>query len=148
MFMMQPAMITHAQATVDFELQTIEGKTVKLSDYRGKNVILNFWAYWCPPCKEEIPTLQKFYNEREENFVLLTVSPIERDSDLEKIKSFAQQHNMTFPILIDSKGTVSNQYRILTIPTTFFINPNGDIVHKYIGPLSNEQLHTIIHQMR
>jgi peroxiredoxin len=145
---MQPAMIAHSQAAVDFELTTLDGKVVKLSDYRGKNVILNFWAYWCPPCREEMPVLQKFYDEREGNFVLLTVSPTEKDSDYDKIKNFSQQQKMTFPILVDTKGTISNQYRILSIPTTFFINPNGDVVHKYIGPLSSEQLHNIIHQMR
>ncbi|GGE62601.1 peroxiredoxin family protein [Priestia taiwanensis] len=136
------------QSAQDFELKTIEGKSIQLSDYRGKNVIVNFWAHWCPPCKEEIPVLQKFYEEREENFVLLTVSPMERAADVEKMKSFVTQYNMTFPVLIDMKGEVSNSYRVLTIPTTFFINPNGDIVHKQIGPLSSEQLYNIVHQMR
>ncbi|KAB2329748.1 redoxin domain-containing protein [Cytobacillus depressus] len=120
----------------DFELKTLEGKTVKLSDFRGKKVMLNFWATWCPPCKAEMPAMQKFNEESGDKIVILAVN-IDPEYD---VAGFAKQMNIHFPILLDEKDEVNKTYKILTIPTTFFINEKGMIAHKHLGAMTIEMM--------
>ncbi|WP_066049343.1 peroxiredoxin family protein [Robertmurraya korlensis] len=120
------------EAAPDFELKTLEGKTVKLSDYRGKKVIVNFWATWCPPCKAEMPDIQKYYNDAGENVEILAVN-IDPQYDVQK---FVREANVTFPVLLDSKDEVNTLYRILTIPTTYFIDQDGIIRSKYLSVMT------------
>ncbi|MDZ5472749.1 TlpA disulfide reductase family protein [Bacillus sp. 31A1R] len=120
----------------DFELKNLEGKTVKLSDYAGKKVMLNFWATWCPPCKAEMPDMQKFYKEAGDDIVILAVN-IDPQYD---VAGFAKEMNISFPILLDEKDKVSTVYKILTIPTTYFIDEKGIIRHKYLSALPIEKM--------
>ena len=125
------------QYAPDFTLQTLEGKKVKLSDYRGKKVILNFWATWCPPCKEEIPHMEKYYKSlnKKDNVEVVAVNLTSADKSKEYIKEFAESYDITYPILLDKKGEQQKQYEIVTIPTTFFINEAGQIKQKAVGPM-------------
>ncbi|WP_185806871.1 peroxiredoxin family protein [Bacillus salinus] len=116
----------------DFELQTLDGKLVKLSDYQGKKVLLNFWATWCPPCKVEIPEMIRFYEENQEDIEILAVN-LDPKSD---VKAFANDYSMNFPILLDEGSRVQRMYQVLTIPTSYFIDTNGVIQIKHTGPLS------------
>ncbi|MGB9735379.1 MAG: peroxiredoxin family protein [bacterium] len=109
----------------DFTLRTIDNKTVKLSDYRGKVVFLNFWATWCPPCRMELPAMEKLYEKlKDQPFVMLAVNVDEADPD--GVRNFVRSMNLTFPVLLDD-GNVSKLYNINAIPTTFIIKKNGVI---------------------
>lgn len=120
----------------DFELKTLSGETVKLSSLKGKKVMLNFWATWCPPCKAEMPDMEKFYKEPGKDVVILAVNI---DPQLD-VKGFVKQYGITFPILLDEKDEVNESYQILSIPTTYFINSNGVIQNKYTGAMSLDSM--------
>lgn len=115
----------------DFQLTTLTGETVKLSDFKGKKIMLNFWATWCPPCKAEMPEMEKFSKQTPKDLVILAVN-IDPQND---VKGFADKNGITFPILLD-KTNVNETYQILSIPTTYFINSNGVIQNKYTGSMT------------
>lgn len=127
----------------DFELKTLSGDTIKLSDYRGKKVMLNFWATWCPPCKEEMPDMEKFHQANGEEVVILAVN-IDPQFNVEQ---FVSEMGITFPILLDEKDEVNSQYQILTVPTTYFIDKEGVIRHKYLTAMTEDVMKQYIDEM-
>ncbi len=109
----------------DFSLRTTDNAVVKLSDYRGKVVFLNFWATWCPPCRMELPSMERLYGQlKGQAFVILAVNVDESEPD--NVKNFAKSMNLTFPVLVDD-GNVSKMYNVNAIPTTFIIRKDGTI---------------------
>ncbi|MFD2045247.1 peroxiredoxin family protein [Ornithinibacillus salinisoli] len=110
----------------DFEITTLTGETVKLSDYRGERVMLNFWASWCGPCRTEMPAMQKFYEEKD--VTILAVNVTDSELSTNNVTEFIEELELSFPILMDEEGKVSDLYRIKPIPTTYFINSDG-LVH-------------------
>lgn len=120
----------------DFELKTLAGDQVKLSNLKGKKVMLNFWATWCPPCKEEMPAMEKFYKQGHKDLVILAVN-IDPQYD---VKGFAHKNGITFPILLDTNDQVNEKYQILSIPTTYFIDHNGIIQNKYTGAMNLDMM--------
>lgn len=120
----------------DFHLKTLDGDTVKLSDFKDKKVILNFWATWCPTCREGIPALNQFSNEAEHSVKILTVN-IDPSSD---VAGFVKEKNIVFPVLIDKKGKVTTAYGVMAVPTTFFIDEQGMVTQKVLGPISISKL--------
>ena len=109
----------------DFSLTTTDNNVVRLSDYKGKVVFLNFWATWCPPCRMELPSMEKLYAKmKNQPFVILAVNVDE--SDPENVKAFSKSMNLTFPVLIDD-GNVSKLYNVNAIPTSFIIRKDGTI---------------------
>ncbi len=115
----------------DFTLKDIHGHKHTLSDYRGKYVFLNFWATWCPPCRDEMPSMQKVYDTwNKKDYVMLAVNINENRA---KVKRFAQENGYTFPILIDNDGKIASRYGIRGIPATFFIDKQGNVVKKIVG---------------
>lgn len=127
----------------DFELNNLTGEKVRLSDYQGKKVVLNFWATWCAPCKKEMPDLQKYYEKAGDDVVILAVN-IDPQYD---VADFAKKMNTQFPILLDDKDEVNNLYQIMTIPTTYFIDENGLIQNKYLTSLTTEKLKIFVDNM-
>ncbi|WP_428908464.1 peroxiredoxin family protein [Niallia sp. Krafla_26] len=127
----------------DFELKTLSGDTVKLSDYRGKKVMLNFWATWCPPCKEEMPDMEQFYQKNSEDIVILAVN-IDPQFN---VQEFVTDMGLTFPILLDEKDVVNSQYQVLTVPTTYFIDEKGIIRHKYLTAMTQDIMKKYIDEM-
>ena len=116
---------------IDFTLTDINGKSHTLSAYKDKVFLLNFWASWCPPCREEMPSMQKMYDTWDKNkFILLAVNV---DEGREKAKEFAQKNGYTFPILIDSERKVSKNYEVSGIPTTYLIDEKGRILQRVVG---------------
>ncbi len=118
----------------DFTLPALGASDVRLSQYRGQPVLLTFAASWCPACREEAPYQQALHAQYPELVVVL-VDSNEQES---VVRGFADEFGMTFPVLLDASGTVSLRYRIFSIPTSFFIDPNGVIQYAYIGGLSPE----------
>ena len=131
---------TRPVPAVDFSLASIDGKQVRLSELRGKAVLLNFWATWCPPCKAEMPDLQALYRENGEthNFVIVAVD-VEEESAL--AQTFAKQYGLTFPVLADPDGRVSNdRYFIRTLPTSFIIDRAGNVRYQWSGQQSRASM--------
>lgn len=125
----------------DFELTTLDGKKVKLSDYQGKKVIVNFWATWCPPCKAEMPHMQNYYEDfaEEENVEILAVNLTSGDSE-EKVNDFVRDFGLTFPIPMDTEGVVGQTYEAITIPTSYMIDTKGRIQNKIVGPMDEQMI--------
>jgi peroxiredoxin len=121
----------------DFELKNLEGETVKLSDYRGKLVFLNFWAVWCPYCVKEMPDLDRTHQKfaKEGKAVVLAVDSGE---DRQTVKEFIDKKNFTLPVLLDETGEVSAMYGIGGIPVTFIVNPDGTL-YNVISGATNER---------
>lgn len=131
-----------------FTLTNLEGDPVKLSDYQGKVVLLNFWAAWCPPCKAEMPAfdaLQQAYQG--DDLVILAVNTTYQD-DLAAAQEFVVENNLSFPVLLDMDGKVSNAYQILAMPSTFFIDRDGIIQQVIIGgPMSETLIQTQVRKL-
>ncbi|MCZ0755729.1 TlpA family protein disulfide reductase [Anoxybacillus sp. J5B_2022] len=127
----------------DFVLKTLNDEQIRLSQLRGKPVIINFWATWCPPCQREMPDLEKFYNDYKQHVEFLSVNLTSQDSR-EKVAPFLQQYGITFPVVLDTKGKILKLYNIQTIPTTYILDKNGVIRKKVLGPLTYKQLQEII----
>ena len=111
----------------DFVLDSLEGRTVRLFNLRGKFVLINFWATWCIPCKMEMPSLESLYRRfRSDKFELLAIS---NDMFGEKVvRPYVEANRYDFTVLIDSKLQASNLYGIVTLPTTFLIDPEGNVI--------------------
>ena len=117
-----------------FTLVSLEGDEVSLEDFLGQPVLINFWATWCPPCREEMPDIQDAYEEyADEGFVVLGVDVGETASEAEGAQ---REMGLTFPILLDSDEEVSDIYRVRAFPTSFFVDVNGVIQAKYEGSMS------------
>lgn len=116
-----------------FELPSLSGGKLNLTDYRGKVVFINFWATWCGTCKVEMPSMEKLYRRfKDQGLEMLTIS-IDKDQSL--IKPFMDQYNLTFPVLLDPKSDVAKKkYKTTGVPETFIIDQQGIIRHKAIGP--------------
>ncbi|MBM7622058.1 peroxiredoxin [Bacillus tianshenii] len=124
----------------DFELTTLEGEKMKLSDYKGKKIILNFWATWCPPCKAEMPHMQEFYEKNSDEIEILAVNLTNVDKGQDAIKGFVEEYGLTFEIPLDEEGMIGMQYQAFTIPTSYVIDSNGIIQKKVVGPMDEEMM--------
>ena len=134
----------------DFTLETLDGKKVSLSDYRGKKVILNFWATWCPPCKAEMPHMQSFYKKeaKKSNVEILAVNLTSEDRGKAAVAEFAKQYSLTFPILLDEDGTIGPKYQVATIPTTYIFNTDGTVHQKIIGPMDEQMMRQLVSELK
>ena len=120
---------------IDFSLNTVDGKVVKLSDLRGKVVLLNFWATWCPPCKAELPDLDALYREYGPEYDFVVVG-VDVEEDQATVRDFVQQNRLSYPLLLDGDGQVSNDtYSIRSLPTSMLIDRQGIIRDQWIGQI-------------
>ncbi|MCG3114961.1 MAG: TlpA family protein disulfide reductase [Candidatus Manganitrophus sp. SA1] len=119
------------------EAETLKGKTVSLNDYRGKVVLLTFWATWCEPCKKEMPEIQAAYERYEKDgLVVLAVNFGEK---LDTASSFAHHGKLTFPILLDRRANIAERFGVVSLPVTFFIDQDGIIRERVVGGTLTEQ---------
>lgn len=115
----------------DFILTDIHGKNLSLSSLKGRTVIINFWATWCPPCRAEMPSLNRLYKEyRTRGLVVLAIST---DTSANVVKGYLNKNPFDFTILLDTDNKVSRQFRVFSIPTSFLIDKNSVIIQRYIG---------------
>ena len=115
----------------DFSLKDAHGGSLSLSSLRGKVVLINFWATWCPPCKAEMPSMNRLYNEiRNRGFEVVAIST---DNSLSTVKDFLARNRIDFPVLFDETKSVTRQYHVFSMPTTFLIDRSGMIVEKFYG---------------
>lgn len=114
------------RAAPDFRLTTVDGKAERLSDLQGKTVLINFWATWCPPCRQEMPEIVKAYNDyKDKGF---TVVSVDEQEDLGTVQSWVTEFGMPFPVSLDTSGQVGETYHAgAQFPTSVFINPDGTI---------------------
>jgi len=129
----------------DFEVLNNEGGKVKLSDFFGKPIVVNFWATWCGPCQAELPEFQEAYNTYNGQIEFLMVNLTDGYGDtVEGVKKFVQDNAYTFPLYFDTGYSAANAYGIYSIPQTLFIDADGNIVKSYIGMMNKRTLEKYI----
>lgn len=131
----------------DFTVALLRGETLRLREQRGKAVMINFWATWCPPCREEMPAMERLYRRhRERGFVLLAVSV---DTDASLVKPFLEQHKLTFPVALDAKMDLANTYGVRALPASFLIDGHGYLAALALGPRAwdNRAAHALVEGM-
>ena len=121
----------------DFAFEDLEGNTVRLSELRGKPVLLNFWATWCPPCRKEIPDLQRFYEQYGDRITLLG---IDWGEDVEEVKRFLERYGATYTNLLDKDGKFFVRYRLTGLPTSYWIDEEGIIRGMWLGAMELEEM--------
>jgi len=121
----------------NFETVYLNGSKFELYELRGKPVILNFWATWCPPCVREMPNLQNFYDKHSNKIIVIGVNLGEKNTTIQK---FINKINVTFPIVLDKNKEIEKKYNLIIRPTTYFIDENGIIVDKKLGELKKEEI--------
>lgn len=136
--------VSEGSAAPDFELKTLSGDSMSLSSVKGKKVIINFWATWCPPCRSEMPDMQKIQDEHKDDVVVLAVNLTNSESSVDTVKSFVDELELTFPVLLDEKGKINNQFEVLSYPTSYFVDENGVIQTKFVGALSYDQMNKFL----
>ena len=116
---------------IDFELANLQGVKEKLSDYKGQVVFLNFWATWCGPCREEMPSMENLYRElKDEGFVILAVDLGEEKA---VVRDFVEEYGLTFPVVLDEDRKAGRAYGIQSIPTTYIVDRQGFILGRSLG---------------
>ncbi len=145
---------TDAIEAIDFTLQDQYGNIHTLSDYKGKTVFLNFWATWCPPCKEEMPDIEKLYlnyGQNQEDIIILSVAfpdndPLTDEGTSQEVIDFMHDNNYTYPALLNEDQTLAYQYNIRSFPTTYMIDKNGNIYGYLPGMMTYDIMVEIINQ--
>ena len=135
-------------AAPDFTLETLDGVPITLSDLRGKAVVVNLWASWCPPCRAEMPALQAAYEaDRERGLEIVAVDMTYQDSE-EDAQRFVKDFGLTFTIALDRDGMVARQYLLRALPSTFFVGPDG-VIRKVVigGPMSEATIRSTVSEM-
>ena len=136
------------QNAPEFTLQDMEDVSHKLSDYKGKPVIINVWATWCPPCREEMPSMERAWNKIKEQGIAMLAVNVGEDEDT--IFTFLGDYPANFTILLDSSGEITEQWPVKGLPTTFVVSPDGKLVYRAIGgrEWDDEELLDQIRQLR
>lgn len=129
----------------DFELKTPTGESIKLSDLRGQAVLINLWATWCPPCRAEMQSIERVYQEyKEQGFTVLAVNMTYQDDPL-SVMPFVNEQKLSFPILLEETGEMAMAYQLRSLPSSYFVRRDGIINEVVIGgPMSEALLRTRI----
>ncbi len=129
----------------DFSYTLPDGSVHKLSDYRGKKILINFWATWCPPCKAEMPDIQEAANRfKDEDFMVLALS---QDMQPQLIEPFAREKQLTIPLIPDPQGEIASKYGARGLPTSFFVHPDGTISSGVVGMLDIDSIEQHLDKM-
>lgn len=128
------------QVPPQFTLQNAQNEEVTLDDFKGQKIILNFWATWCQPCREEMPLFEAV-DQAHDDVVVLAVNMAHQDSGREKVAQFLTQQNLTFPVIFDEVGDVAKAYEIINLPGTYFIDEQGKVMSKVLGQVHEDVLY-------
>lgn len=136
-----------------FSLPALGGGEISLSDYRGKVVLVNFWGTWCEPCREETPALQQAYEQlRERGLVVIGVDLADGEKKQGRgeaeVKQFTSQYGVTYPIALDVEGKVANAFRIYPIPTSYFVDPQGNIRYVRVSTLTSKEVVSLFESLQ
>jgi peroxiredoxin len=137
----------------DFVLPGLHGADVRLSDYRGKVVLVNFWGTWCEPCKDETPALQAIHQKLgDQGLVIIGVDLRNQERSgpdgVADVRAFTDRYGVTYPIALDTAGETARAFQIYPIPTSFFIDPNGTIRYVRAGPIAAQEIEPIFKQLQ
>ena len=132
----------------DFTFYDMNKKEVKLSDFSGKPVVINFWATWCPSCISELPFFQSAYETHKDDiqFIMLNLTDGERETQ-KSVEEYISENEYTFPVFMDIKGEGANTYGIYTIPQTMFIDKDSNIIYNHTGAMTLHDIETYIKQI-
>ncbi|MGE5138809.1 MAG: TlpA family protein disulfide reductase [Rudaea sp.] len=126
----QPGAPSVGSVAPDFTLPAIDNRKVSLAQFRGKPVIVNFWATWCGPCNAEMPNLEKVYQQHKNDIVILA---IDQGDSGDQVKGFSEIYHLNFPLILDQKMQVGDRYRVNALPTTVFVDKQGIVREIHIG---------------
>ena len=132
-----PYKFTAGAPAPEFSLQSLDGRMVSLNDFRGKSVVVNFWATWCPPCRSEMPDMEQIARERADDVVVLAVNVQEAR---EPVRRFVDQYGLTFPIVLDTSGDVTQSFGVQSLPTSFFVDREGRVAAFNMGALNKSAI--------
>jgi len=136
--------VIQADDSADYELRDMDGKSHRVSDYRGKWLIINFWATWCSPCIQEMPELERFYQQNISSAQVWGVTF--EDTDKAKIRQFIEQLGITYPVLGYGQDPLTGFGTVTVLPTTFVIDKKGLFFHRFEGPISAQDITAVIDQ--
>ncbi|PRP51460.1 thiol:disulfide interchange protein [Bacillus halotolerans] len=130
--------IEEGQQAPDFTLKTLSGERTSLSDVKGKKVLLNFWATWCKPCRQEMPAMEELQKEHSD-VAVIAVNFTSAEKSEKQVQTFADTYHLTFPILIDKKG-INAEYNVFSYPTTYILDKKGVIQDIHIGTMTKKEM--------
>lgn len=128
----------------DTVLPRLEGGETTLAEWKGRGIVLNFWATWCFPCREEMPALVDFSNEHQD----IVVVGVNDREDADTARAFVEEYAISFPILLDERGVMGNRLGVVGLPTTVFIGPDGKLMGRHVGQLDGEILEAWVPALR
>ncbi|MEN9935485.1 MAG: hypothetical protein RLZZ387_2064 [Chloroflexota bacterium] len=133
----------------DVALPALGGGEIRLSDYRGQVVLVNFWGTWCEPCKEETPALQASYEQlKDQGLVIVGVNLRKQETDDDAVRAFLNEYGVTYPNALDVEGEMARQFQISPIPTSYFIDPAGNVRYVRVGTLTQEEVVVLFNRLR
>ncbi len=127
-----PRVVAVGSVAPDFTLENMQGEKVSLSQFRGKVVIVNFWATWCPPCRTEMPSMEVLHETFKDDGLILLAINVEQ-SGAKVVAEFLKESPYSFPILLDEQNQTQNSYTVFQYPTSFIVDRNGIVVKKLVG---------------
>lgn len=122
----------------DFELKTLDGEKVRLSDYEGQPVMVNFWASWCPPCRAEMPDIQRLHEETD--YAILSINVTGSEASEKDVREFMKEYELTFETALDEMSAVATMYSAFSLPTTYFLDGKREIHEIVEGPLTYDAM--------
>jgi peroxiredoxin len=128
----------------DFTLRTPNGTPFRLSDQRGKTVLVNFWATWCPPCREEMPAMERLYQRHKDRGLVLVAVSLDADPSL--VPPYVKESKLSFPVALDPKAEVANKYGVRALPSSFVVDRAGTMTALALGPRAwdNDASHSLV----
>lgn len=136
-----PVGLNVGERAPDFTVKDLDGKPISLSDFKGKRVLLNFWASWCPPCRAEMPYMERIYQDyKDDGIAIVAVNMLTTEKKIEDVVDFVNNYELTFPIPLDEEGELGTTYEIMAYPTSYFIDSDGVIRSKMTGTMDEEYI--------